>query len=883
VSGLTPYDPRCEHLTEPLGLDEPSPRFGWRLRSAEGGQRQTAYRIRVAEAGGDSRWDSGWVPGSDHAAVIYAGPPLRPRTRYDWTLELRDVTGAACAPLSSWFETGVGQPGTGRWTARWIHADPAIVPPAQPPGPSDRSERTRRLTPPVQFRREFSLAAAPGRARAYVAARGVYELRVNGTKAGDQELAPGWTEYRRRIQYQAYDITGLLRAGRNAVAITVADGWWCGYVGGDTRQHARHYGVRPELIAEITADDVTVGTGTEWRYGDGAIRYADLLMGSRTDTRAATAGWDRPGFDDASWPRAVLSQTPDVTLAAQPDQPVRVTLTLPAVSVRRVDGAGGVAGVGGAAGERRVVDFGQNMAGRVRLTVRDAPAGNVIAIRHGEALETDGGGLYTRNLRTAEATDVYVTGGGAAEVFEPQFTVHGFRYAEVTGHAIAADDVTAQVMHNDTPWTGEFECSDPLLNRLAANIGWGQRSNFVAVPTDCPQRDERQGWLADAQVFAPTACRNADLAAFFARWLRDVRDGQSTDGAFGDIAPMVGVRPEGAPGWGDAGVLIPWQLWLEYGDKRVLEQSWDSMTAWVAHIVRHNPDLLWRHRAGSNYGDWLHVGEDTPRDLVATAYFARSARTVADTARVIGHDPGGYDDLASRIAAAFTAEFARPDGTVGNGTQTGYLLALAFGLVTGETARQAFGRLAASVADNGPLTGFLGLPLLCPVLAAHGRADLAYAVLQREDYPSLGYQIAQGATTIWERWDGWTAERGFQAAEMNSFNHYALGAVGDWLYGGIAGIGQRGAAYRDIVIAPVPGGGLTWACARQTTVRGVIASEWHIEGDQLTVEVDLPPGPDCEVVLPGEFPGGTRHVLVPGRHTLSAAWPMPHPPSKTPD
>jgi alpha-L-rhamnosidase len=448
----------------------------------------------------------------------------------------------------------------------------------------------------------------------------------------------------------------------------------------------------------------------------------------------------------------------------------------------------------------------------------------------------------------------------------------------VSGHAIAADDVTARVMHNDTPWTGEFECSDPLLNRLAANIAWGQRSNFVAVPTDCPQRDERQGWLADAQVFAPTACRNADLAAFFARWLHDVRDGQSTDGAFGDIAPMVGVRPEGAPGWGDAGVLIPWQLWLEYGDKRVLEQSWDSMTAWLEHIERHNPDLLWRRRAGNNYGDWLHLGDDTPRDLVATAYFARSAHVVADTARVIGRDPGRYDDLASRIGAAFAAEFAGPDGAIGNSSQTGYVLPLSFGIVKGEMAGRAAERLAASVADNGPLTGFLGLPLLCPVLAAHGRPDLAYAVLQRTDYPSLGYQIDHGATTIWERWDGWTAERGFQAAEMNSFNHYALGAVGDWLYGGVAGIGQRGAAYRDIVIAPVPGGGLTWARARQTTVRGVISSEWRIEGDRLTVEVDLPPGPPCEVVLPGELPGGTRHVLVPGRHTLSAAWPAPYPP-----
>jgi alpha-L-rhamnosidase len=871
VSPLSAYDLRCEHLTEPLGIDEPLPRFTWRLRSSEAGQRQTAYRIHVsrlaqtrAEAPAPPEvWDAGWVDSGEHAETAYAGAPLARETRYQWTLELRDAAGVACPPVRSWFETGIG-----RWSGGWIHADPTIVPPAQPPGHSDRSERTARLTPPVQFRRSFRLDRVPARGRAYVSARGVYELRVNGMRAGDQELAPGWTEYRQRIQYQAHDITSLLRAGENVVAITVADGWWCGYAGADTRHHAQHYGVRPELIAEIVADDeragtrtLRIGTDTTWRYEAGVIRYADLLMGCWTDARAATDGWDRPGFDDSSWPQAVRSATqngpvtsgPRATLVAQPDQPVRAIRTLPAVTVSG----------------RGVVDFGQNMAGRVRLIIRGAPPGRKIVIRHGEALDCDGG-LYTENLRTAEATDVYVTRGEAVEIFEPSFTVHGFRYAQVLGHPVAAGDIVARVMHSDTPWTGEFECSDPMVNRLAANVAWGQRGNFVAVPTDCPQRDERQGWLADAQVFAPTACRNADVAAFFARWLRDVRDGQDADGAFRDIAPVIGVRTEAAPGWGDAGVLIPWQLWREYGDRRVLEQSWASMAAWLAHIAAHNSGLIWRNRAGNNYGDWLHLGEDTPRDLVATAYFARSAQVVAAAARVLGRPP---TTLASRIAAAFAAEFVGDDGLIGNGTQTGYLLALAFGLVTGGAAARAFARLAESVASEGPQTGFLGLPLLCPVLARRGRPDLAYAVLQRREYPSWGYQIARGATTIWERWDGWTDGGGFQAAKMNSFNHYALGAVGEWLYDGVAGIGQRTAAYRDIVISPVPGGTLTWARARQVTVRGVIESSWRIDGDRLVLEVDLPPGPDCEVRLPGAAPGGARHVVTAGRHVLAATWP----------
>jgi alpha-L-rhamnosidase len=603
------------------------------------------------------------------------------------------------------------------------------------------------------------------------------------------------------------------------------------------------------------AGGLTIGTDVTWTCSPGAIRYADLQMGEYCDARLATDGWDEPGFDDSGWEPAVVSDQAG-TLVAQPDEPVRVTAELAAVMGQPQDAEQG-----------QIADCGQNLAGRVRLTIRDAPPGRRIQIRHGEVL--DGPRLYTENLRSAEATDVYITRGRPVEVFEPQFTVHGFRYAEISGHRFADGDVVARVLHSDTPWTGEFSCSDPLINQIAANIGWSQRGNFVAVPTDCPQRDERQGWLADAQVFLPTACRNADVAAFFARWLRDVRDGQRPSGAFGDIAPMIGVRPESAPGWGDAGVLIPWQLWREYGDRRTLELSYPGMVAWIDHVARHNPSLLWRNRTGNNYGDWLHTGPDTPRDLVATAYFARSARVVADASRVLGADADRFDDLADRIADAFAAEFVAADGTVGAGTQTGYLLALGFSLVPADRVGAAAARLAAQVEAHGPqAAGFLGLPLLCPVLAAHGRADLAYAVLQREEYPSWGYEVRHGATTIWERWDGWTTERGFAPAEMNSFNHYALGAVGDWLYGGIAGIGQRTAGYQDIVIAPVLGGGLTWARARQETVRGLISSSWQRDGDRWRLEVELPPGPDSVLIVPASDGGASCLVVEPGRHVV---------------
>jgi alpha-L-rhamnosidase len=857
---LRPYGLRTEQRHEPLGLDEPRPRLSWQLECDRRGAAQSAYRIIAAERQADLDdpdrvlWDSGKRQSGEGLLVPWDGPVLRSATRYHWRVELWDETGAKAGTGQSWFETGLLH--RDDWTAVWVGRDQHAVPPVDPPGDGDRPPGS----PPLYLRREFTVDGRPVRARLYATARGVYEPRLNGSRVGDHELAPGWTEYHRRLQYQTYDVTALLREGSNVLGAIVADGWWCGYVGFDPRRPARHYGDRPAFLGQLVIDFAdgsrrVVATEASWTERPGAIRSADLLMGQHVDAREHVPGWDEPGDAPGFQPVAVLDTAPG-PLVAEPDHPIRVTRELPAVIVRDREPG------------RFIVDFGQNLVGRVRLTVRGAPPGERITLRHAEIL--DGGEPYVDNLRAALATDVYITSGGTG-VFEPQFTCHGFRYAEITGYPghLSEVDVVARVLHSDTPWTGTFECSDELVNQLQSNITWGQRGNFVAVPTDCPQRDERLGWLADAQIFAPTASRNADVAAFFARWLRDVVDGQDAGGAFRDVAPVITLDREAAPAWGDAGVIIPWHLWRTYGDRRVLERCFGAMVAWVAHIRRHNPDLRWRHRTGNSYGDWLQVDVTTPRDVLSTAYFARSAQIVADAAGVLGRsgDAAEHRELHAAIRAAFIESYVDDDGRVDGGTQTGYLLALAFGLLPEELVPKAVEHLAADIEkrDNRLTTGFVGVALLCPVLAEHGRADLAYALLHQEEFPSWGYSIKHGATTIWERWDGWTHHNGFQSAAMNSFNHYSLGSVGDWLYGRVAGIDQtpNSVAYQELLLGPLPGGTLTRANAEQQTARGRVQCGWSLDSGLITVTATVPPGCTAVLEIPTPDPNSVRDAGTP--------------------
>ena len=859
---LRPYGLQAEQREEPLGIDEPRPRLSWKLACDRRGSAQSAYRLTAAERAEDLNkparllWDTGRRDSDQTSLVEWDGPELRSGTRYHWRVEVWDEAGSAAGAAQSWFETGLLH--ARDWAAVWVGRDPLRLPPVDPP----QDDHEDPLGSVVYLRRDFTVDSVPVRARLYATARGVYEPRLNGARVGDHELAPGWTEYHRRIQYQTYDVTDQVRHGANCLGAVVADGWWSGYVGFDARRPAHHYGDHTAFLAQLVLEFAdgsrrVLTTDATWTEGPGAIQSADLLMGQHVDARRDMPGWDEPGGTSEAFCPVAVQDTTLGPLVAEPDQPVRVVKELPAVDIHQ------------RGSQRFIVDFGQNLVGRVRLTVRNATRGHRVLLRHAEILAD--GELYLDNLRRARATDVYTAAGDGIEVFEPQFTFHGFRYVEIDNYPgePSPADITARVLHSDTPWTGEFECSDPVVNQLQSNITWGQRGNFVAVPTDCPQRDERLGWLADAQIFAPTASRNADVSAFFARWMRDVVDGQDEDGAFRDVAPVVSLRREGAPAWGDGGVIIPWHLWRTYGDRRVLERSYDAMKAWVAHIRRHNPDLRWRHRTGNSYGDWLQVDVTTPRDVLSTAYFAHSAHIVAQAAQILGHDSDAatHQTLYDAIRAAFIESYVGDDGTVQGGTQTAYLLALAFGLLPERLVPAAVEHLAADIEKRNHrlTTGFVGVALLCPVLCEHGRADLAYALLHQQDFPSWAYSIRHGATTIWERWDGWTDHAGFQSATMNSFNHYSLGSVGDWLFGRVAGIDQTpsSVAYRELLLRPTPDDRITWARATQETVRGTVACGWSITDGRITVNATVPPGSTAVLEIPTPEPDSVRESDAP--------------------
>jgi alpha-L-rhamnosidase len=670
-------------------------------------------------------------------------------------------------------------------------------------------------------------------------------------------LAPGWTDYAQRIPYQTYDVTALLQPGENVLAALLGDGWYAGFVGFDAKRAGAHYGPAPELLAQLVitlADGRTevIVTDGQWQAASGAIRHADLLMGERQDRALEPHGWDRPGFDAAGWAGVRCRERDATALVADPAPPIRVTQEIvpPEITVRP-DGT-------------HIIDFGQNLSGWLRIAV-DGPAGVRIRVRHAEVLAPDGS-LYTENLRTARQTDEYVTAGGA-EVLEPRFTVHGFRYAEVSGYPgqLGTEDVLARVVHSDIAATGSFESPFRWLNRLFANIDWGQRGNFISIPTDCPQRDERLGWLGDAQIFARTACYNRDVAAFFSKWLDDVADAQLPSGAFPDIAPRLHLDWAGAPAWGDAGVIVPWTLHQMYGDTVSLRRHYGAMTAWMEFLERGNRDYLRARELGHSYNDWLAPGnDDTPHELLATAYWAHDAALMAQIAEAIGRDDdaAGYRALRAKIGAAFADSFVSPAGELASGTQTAYVLGLHMDLIPEELRAAAAGHLieAIAAADWRLSTGFAGVGYLLPVLSSAGHTDVAYRLLEQDALPSWRYMIDHGATTIWERWDGWSTERGFQSAQMNSFNHYSLGSVGEWLYRFVLGIdlAPDGAGFRHLVMRPHPGGQLSQVSGAYHSVRGPISSRWQRDDTTFTFRVSLPPNVTASVRVPSADAAAVR-------------------------
>ena len=857
-SELKPVGLKCEYLVDAEGIDEVLPRLSWTLESEVRDQIQSAYRIVVAgseedlEAEKNLLWDSGRVESGRTIGVEYEGEALRSGSQCVWKVCVWDGTDDP-SPYSrpAVFEMGLLE--RSDWTGTWISAGKGLAGDMEPPSGDDYDDLANGLAPSPYLRKEFPLKKPVRRARMYATARGVYELYINGNRVGNDVLAPGWTDYERRVQYQTYDVTPLLAEGPNVLGAVLGDGWFAGFVGFDPKHRGALYGARPQLLTQLDVeyeDGTTESLATDgsWRSSAGPILFSDLLMGESYDVRREMPGWAQPGFDDSEWYGVEAEEIGDTNLVAQPDEGIRVTEELEAKAVTKPESG------------RYVFDLGRNMVGWVRLRVA-GEAGTKVTLRHAETLNPDGT-IYTTNLRSARATDSYVLGGDGEEVYEPRFTFHGFRYVEVTGYPgePPLDAVTGRVVHSATPPSGSFECSSSLVNKLQENIVWGQRGNFLSVPTDCPQRDERLGWMGDAQVFVRTASFNMDVAAFFEKWMADVEDAQSPEGAFPDVAPLlrgsglIDLR-WGAPAWGDAGVIVPWTIYRTYDDTRIVERHYDAMTRWMEYLHEANPDLIRKNRMGKNYGDWLSPsGDHTPKHLLATAYWAFDAKLMAEMAEATGRheDTKKYGALNERIKASFQETYVSPDGRIEGDTQTCYLLALHMDLLPEDLRSVAAEHLVRTIEreDWHLSTGFVGVGYLCPVLTEAGYTDVAYRLLENETYPSWGYTIENGATTIWERWDGWTEENGFQSPNMNSFNHYSLGSVGEWLYRYVAGIDSGTPGYGQIVIRPHPGGNLTHARAEYDSVRGRISSSWKIEDGRFILQALIPPNTTATVHVP---------------------------------
>lgn len=848
MSAITPIRLRCEHLENPLGLDQSRPRLSWALESKARGKRQTAYQVIASSsregliAAQANLWDSGQVRSDESLGITYP-QSLVSRQRVWWKVRVWDEADQVCdwSEPALW-EMGLLEPND--WQANWLELDQGEL---------------RDQEPSPLFRKGFSVHGPIRQARLYATARGVYEARINGAKVSETVLNPGWTEYRVRIQYQTYDVTALLQAGENALAASLGDGWYCGQLGWTLApKHTRHYGNRPQFLAQLEIEYAdgqheTIVTDGSWRARTGPILHADLYHGEHHDARLEQPGWDAPHFDDAGWQAPPVHGRDAVKLVADRAEPIRTLETFTPVTISEH------------APGSLIVDFGQNLTGWVRLEVQ-GPAGSEVRLRFAEILEP-GGGIYTENLRSARQTDTFVLSGNGLEVFEPRFTFHGFRYVEVSGYpgTLEPHAITARFVGSDTPLTGTFSCSNELVNQLQRNIVWGQRDNFLSIPTDCPQRDERLGWLGDAQAFVRTASFNADVAAFFSKWMVDVVDAQSPEGAFSDVAPRLVDEADGAPAWADAGVIVPWTMYLQYGDARMLEQHWSALERYMGYIAEGNPNHLRRERLNNNFGDWLAVdgdnptdafGSRTPKDLLATAYWAYDADLMSRIAGVLGRssDAARYLQLFERIKRAFNEAYVHSDGSLEGDTQTAYVLALHMNLLSDEGREQAVAHLVRALErrDWHLTTGFVGVGYLCPVLTRAGRNDIAYRLLLNETYPSWGYSIRQGATTIWERWNGWTEHAGFEDPGMNSFNHYSLGSVGQWLYQEVAGLDTDATrpGFKHAIIHPKPGGGLTHAKAEYQSVRGTFLSAWQLEPNRFSLRVSIPANTSATVYLP---------------------------------
>jgi alpha-L-rhamnosidase len=889
-----------ESFQDPLGYDLEDLSFSWQLPMLQNGTAQTAYRVVVASSPeklpeAPDTWDSGKVASNSSVKVPYHGPELRSRDQRYWMVKVWDESGRE-GVWSSLNRLEVGLKTNAEWKGQWIAGD---LPLGRKEYRFDRSslpagkKANYDYMKPAYLRKEFQVAEKQViRARLYATARGIYKASLNGQELHPaNQWIPGWTEYRKRLQTDTYDVTQLIQPGGNAVGALVGDGWYAGQLQGKRKTNKKPWFLAQLEIFYADGSTEVIATDSTWQASTGPITFGDIFDGEDYDAKLEMPGWNKPGFNTAAW-KAPETQPIDPAVALDPrrNSPVTEMMSLTPVSVKEI--ANGVF----------IFDMGQNMVGWPRLVEMPVAAGSTVKLRFAEVLKPDGT-LYVDNYRAAISEDTYTSRDSGRITWEPSLTFHGFQYVEVSGLPAGEkprlENLRGIVLHNRMALTGGFQCSNEKLNQLQSNIQWGQRGNFFSVPTDCPQRDERLGWTGDAQIFAPTSTFNMDVEAFFTKWMWDVNDLQDERGAYPNVAPY-GVKNKGSGGWSDVGIIAPYEMFLAYGNTKIFRDHYDRMKRWIVFLRDQSSKNL--IRTGFGFGDWLQPnsvaaqrsgkerGSDCPSTLIGTAYFYRTTQMMERMAQVLGKkdDVEEFRKLAEDIRSAFNRAFVKEDGRIDDGgknyveSQTAYLVPLAFGLLDENTAKLAARHLVRKIEEDGRQlnTGFIGTPILTSVLAQIGEVDLAYELLEKETYPSWIFPINQGATTMWERWDAYSREKGIHPARGNSLNHYAYGAIGKWLYTSVAGLDydETQPGYKNIVFAPLPGGSLTYASAWHQTPYGLASSSWNRSGTRLEWVVEVPANATGTLVFPtqkldtvtvDEHPVSTSKLNVTsGKHTV---------------
>ncbi len=826
----------AENETSPTGLTTAHPRFSWQIQSQQRNTFQSAYEIKVSN-GKYAVWHSGRVNSDSSVHVTYKGSPLQSNEKYQWQVKVWDQNGKSSiwsTPAS--FQMGLLTPSD--WKAQWIES-------GIPEAPSRPSQL---------FRKSFSTNKKVKSATAYITSHGMYEAYLNGKRIGDAWLTPGWTSYNKRLQYQSYDVTHLLQQGANIVGAMLGNGWYRSVLG--WQNNGDIYGKTLGLLLQVNIEYTDgskeiVATDGSWKSETGAVTYSEIYNGETIDARQEKPNWNNNNYDDKSWAAVQVKDYPLTNIITTVNEPVKKQEAFKALKIITTP-----------AGEK-VIDFGQNLVGWVEVKVA-GKAGDSVLLSHAEVLDKKGN-FYTENLRAAKAQNKYILKGGSSETFTPHFTWQGFRYVKVEGYPgeLKPEHFTAYALYSDMKPTGVFNSSDSLINQLQHNIQWGQKGNFLDVPTDCPQRDERLGWTGDAQAFSRTASFNMNVNNFFAKWMRDVEADQ-VDGLVPHVIPNVLGKDGNSAGWADVATIVPWDMYIAYGDKRILATQYNSMKAFVESVRRTTKDDLWN--TTWHFGDWLFYrpfddndgsSAVTDKHLIAQCFYAHSTQLLINTAKVLGNeaDAATYTGLLQKIKAAFNKEYVTATGRLVSGSQTAYVLALQFDMLPENSRMQAADRLVENIKryNNHLTTGFLGTPYLCHVLTRFGHSDLAYTLLMQDTYPSWLYPVKMGATTIWERWDGIKTDGSFQTPTMNSFNHYAYGAIGDWMYRKMVGLDtyEDGAGYKHIQVKPYIGGKFTHASASLQTYYGRLSNAWKKDSTGITMQVEIPANTRATIYIPG--------------------------------